>query len=111
MQVFSKILEICHLPDNWAWLENAKKNHSTVGKPELVRLCVATPHYLTQFIESSLNIVDLCDSRVHQSFLTSLLFLVLEEFQEVPRDVLPHIFSAVIRYILLPDWLITSHLT
>ena len=85
-KLFAKILEIVTLPDNWAWLEDAKANSVNVGRAELVKLCTSNPHYLSYFMEKALHIIDLTgnQARIHHSFLVTLVFLVLETFQEVP---------------------------
>ncbi|KAL5263147.1 hypothetical protein ACHWQZ_G008532 [Mnemiopsis leidyi] len=97
-KVFAKILEITTLPDNWKWLETAKTNNVNVGRTELVKLCTSNPHYLTYFMERVMKMIHLTQNmaKVHHSFLVTLVFLVLEQFEEVPPDVIPKIYSCII---------------
>ena len=104
-KVFAKILEITTLSENWMWLETAKANNVNVGRTELVKLCTSSPHYLTYFMERAMKIINLTENmaRVHHSFLVTLVFLVLEQFDEVPEDVLPKIYSCMITAISSPN--------
>ena len=97
-KLFAKILEIVTLPDNWAWLEDAKSNNVNIGRAELVKLCTSNPHYLSYFMEKALHIIDITgnQARIHHSFLVTLVFLVLEGFQDIPSDVIPKIYSCLI---------------
>ena len=82
-KMFAKLLEIVTLPESWSWLDASKENHVHIGRAELVRLCTSNPHYLTYFMERAMRMIELTDnmSRVHHSFLVTMVFLVLEQFQ------------------------------
>lgn len=104
-RIFSKLLEITTLPESWAWLETAKSNNVGVGRSELVRLCTSNPHYLAHFMERTLRVIRLTENtaKIHHSFLVSLVFLVLEGFQEVPAEVVPKLYSGVTTALLSPN--------
>ena len=97
-KIFAKILEIVDLPENWKWLEVAKRNNVGITKEDLTKLCTSNPQYFIYLLNSAIKVLELTGStaRIHNSFLVTLVVLALERFSEVPSSIIPQLYSSAV---------------